>query len=44
VPHPAQDADRVAALMFVLRLLTGGGVMPTVAPNLSALLGGRLLA
>lgn len=33
-----QDADRVASLLFTLRLMTGKGVMPTVAPNMDALL------
>ncbi|EFJ49612.1 hypothetical protein VOLCADRAFT_89508 [Volvox carteri f. nagariensis] len=32
------DADRVASLIFVLRLLEGKGSMPTVAPNMDALL------
>lgn len=32
------DADRVASLLFTLRLMTGKGVMPTVAPNMDALL------
>ncbi|GFR47527.1 hypothetical protein Agub_g9245 [Astrephomene gubernaculifera] len=32
------DADRVASLLFVLRLLQGRGTMPTVAPNMQALL------
>ncbi|KAG2500574.1 hypothetical protein HYH03_001344 [Edaphochlamys debaryana] len=32
------DADRVASLIFTLRLLEGKGIMPTVAPNMDALL------
>ncbi|GIL75281.1 hypothetical protein Vretimale_7976 [Volvox reticuliferus] len=32
------DADQVVSLIFILRLLEGKGVMPTVAPNMDALL------
>ncbi|PNH08048.1 hypothetical protein TSOC_005427 [Tetrabaena socialis] len=32
------DADRVASLIFTLRLLQGKATMPTVAPNMDALL------